>query len=80
MNIKQLNEKLSSIVESDIEAPVEYISDTVAEAARKGIESIDYILGTYGIMGTPVQTGKLDQIEILENARELLRSMVPELQ
>ena len=80
MNIEKLNRNLRRLVESDIEAPVEFVSDKTAEAARKGIEAIDYVLGTYEMTGTPVQTDELDQIKILEDARELLRNMIPELQ
>ena len=80
MNIRKLNEELKKLLELNTDSSVEFVSDKTAEAARKGIEALDYIISTYGMLGTPIQADELDQIKILEDAKELLRNMVPELQ
>jgi len=76
--ISKLNKKFGMALSEEVE--VVDAGEETAENARKALDGIDYVLGTYGSMGEEIGPNEEEQIRILEEAKEVLRSMVPELQ
>lgn len=76
--ISKLNKKFGMALSEEVE--VVDAGEETAENARKALDGIDYVLGTYGFLGEEIGPVEEEQIRILEEAKEVLRSMVPELQ
>lgn len=67
MNIKQLNEEMANILEAEVIS----VGDEVALRAENAMKSIEDVL---------VYIDDVETISKLEEAKEILRNMVPHLQ